>query len=204
MLMRCFHSDYWTLMHPRAEPQSWQGRSWHKASCAQDTLSSLELQSTWLFAILLLYMLFTEFDCTVKSNVSGHCTPYFPLSADGNFLSVWCTKWLAEEHAIRAGRLEELRMSCHMSFWTREKWHKSAQLKGNFHIKNSGKETWQQQMDWRSEGTPVSHHRHILFSMEIQLKRRRGWRNRVFWEQSRWLRQWEGSATQSAVGQFVG
>lgn len=40
------------------------GRSWQKAGCAQDTLSSPEPQSTWLFAILLLYMQFTEFKCT--------------------------------------------------------------------------------------------------------------------------------------------
>lgn len=33
-------------------------------------------------------------------------------------------------------------MSCHVSFWTREKWHKAARLKGNFHTKDSGKETW--------------------------------------------------------------
>lgn len=81
----------WLLNSGASQGRPWilagMGRGWHKASCAQDTLSSLEPQSTWLFAILFLYMQFTEFDCTGKLDVSGHCTPHFPLSADGNFLS---------------------------------------------------------------------------------------------------------------------
>ena len=127
-------------------------------------------------------------DFSGKLYVSNHCTMHFFLSADGNFLSVWCTAQQEGQHAIRAGRLWELRPS---RIQTKEKCCTMEQFKGNFHVKNYGKEIWLTTNDLKAEGSTSQTTQTQIIFKESTPKRRKGQRTRGCWEQMAQAVQWK-------------